>query len=1033
MLGPAGLIRSAALALVLLALGVAPPASARTDLVGPPCLYPAADPTSADLATAAAVGAPTLAVVSGAVSSADVSPTAIAPLSVSARALATPIGALCTPSSSWDASPTFSGTYYPDNATADRDERPFPPPPTTTLPTWWSNYDWDQGHGSAGWHSAGSATHGGTYGIQSALLGHYGLWLWPSGGTYGNGDYAEWTYTAPGTTRISTAQLWFLYRNKLLSHHCLEVGLRTASGAIVDQTVHCKPTWRPDFQRGGGAFLVDPANSPSATVLYFRIRLDCGKLTTCTKTIPARNPYWNGSFARLLEAHVKLVDDDQPVVTPSGGLWDLANHYSAGSSVVGLTVGAADAGSGIVRNWVERAGSDIGKPPPLPARTPCIPPAGPASLDGSSGGACPPGPVAPGLLAAANAPCDPTHHTAALDSRTCPPAFSFDASIDLKPFPEGPNLFTAGSLDPAGNVGTRSWTVFVDRTAPDSVDASGSLYDLAGQTSDGSDQEGLTVTAHDPGADVQKAAGIARVWLEEVGVGTVDSSDNPDCTQFVCPDTYSADFSVDLSGLSDGQHTFVVKATDLVGNVAEGPTWTITIAGAGDQVAPDESDTPPDSAATPDAPGGGADAYDPASDPDSACNAYVDVGVPDWCSGGSDSTGGTASAVAPAAAVSAAVVNPPTSYAGCGLKAVFWSVGYPKSLTEQLARYNVGDACGDYYIAEEPGQKKDDPLCLPGLRQAWPSNLHAAPVFQWSAWAQYVKDGHTWYQAGVEFRNRMDQSGCLAGDRWFVNELPSAWHSPNYSKQTNMAVRARIANALRGLFQGGSQTDIQGFTADVVIAHNKTDMGLEYKPGLKTAYAADDFWRAVGKYVQGFGKEVYNRCSQICVKAKTAAQIADGGVNNYSYHESFLAAAAPSTSVYGPVKTTLRAHHFPLLNALWNNSMPVYDSQLLVPQMARVIRQQIYSARRIAATQVGAAGRIGFAWTENDSTTAGAAAATQLAANLAIAVRNAYRTGGTAAAACVDNDGGDTVFYGCPPAGRPAAAFNPAWNIFKNW
>jgi hypothetical protein len=332
------------------------------------------------------------------------------------------------PSASWDVSPAYADGYYLDNATADRSEKPFPPPPATTLPTWRNDYDWDEGHGYAGWHSGSSATHGGTYGVQSAFLGHYGLWLWPAGGTYGNGDYAEWTYTAPGTTRISTAKLWFLYRNKLLSHHCVEVGLRTASGTIVDQNVHCKPTWRPDWQRGGGAFLVDPADNPTATTLYFRIRLNCGRAATCTKTIPARNPYWNGAFARLLEANIKLVDDDQPVVTPSGDLWDLANQYTNGRSAVGLTVDAADAGAGIVRNWVERAGT--------------------------------------GVLAVGNAPCDPKHHTDALDSRICPAAYSFSPSIDLNPFPEGTSQFTASSIDPAGNVGSETWPAYVDRTPP---------------------------------------------------------------------------------------------------------------------------------------------------------------------------------------------------------------------------------------------------------------------------------------------------------------------------------------------------------------------------------------------------------------------------------------------------------------------------------------------------------------------------------------------------------------------------------------
>lgn len=189
-------------------------------------------------------------------------------------------------------------------------------------------------------------------------------------------------------------------------------------------------------------------------------------------------------------------------------------------------------------------------------------------------------------------------------------------------------------------------------------------------------------------------------------------------------------------------------------------------------------------------------------------------------------------------------------------------------------------------------------------------------------------------------------------------------------------------------------------------------------------------------YVKGFAKEVYNRCPQICVKAKTAAQIADNGVNNFSYHESWLAAAAPAQPAYGPAKTTLRAHHMALLNAIWNNPADIFATQISIPQMARFIRQQIYSARRIAATQVGAAGRIGFAWRESGfgyGTDGDADRARTLAANLAIALKQAYQSGGSAKAACVNNGDVGIPLFVCPPVGQTQGAFNSTWNIFKTW
>lgn len=871
----------------------------------------------------------------------------------------------------------------------------------TSLPTWRNLYDWASGGGYAGWH--GDTSSAADYGIDTDHGGEYGLWLWPTGGrqAYVPGDWAEWTYTAPGTTRLESATLSLSYANKLLAHHCVEIGFRAADGSTTDGRSFCGPVKPPDSQGLTTVQLEDPAANPSSKVLYVRIRVDCGGAATCARTIPALDPLANGAFVRVTRVDMTLVDDDAPVVQPSGALWDVRDHFIDGTAAYGVTLSASDAGSGIATTTIAHASQY---------------------------------PPASDTVASEAAPCDPLHTTPALDARICPQSFGWDTTVPTSPYPEGPNTFTESATDVAGNVGSQAWTIYVDRTPPDSVTASGSLVDLAGQTTDGSDQEGVTVTAHDPGADVQKASGIAKVWLDEVGVGTIASSDNPGCTELACPDSYSADFSVDLSGYADGDHTFVVEAADLVGHVTAGPQWTITIASLGDQVAPVEQDVPPPDTGTAAAPGGGADSYDPSTDPDPACDAYADVGVADWCTAGTDALPATAAPVAPAAAAPA--VEATTGYAGCGLRAVFWTVqADPTNLWSALEQYNVGSSCGDYYFANEQGpSSKDRPECYAAERASWPANFHAAPVFEWSRWAQWVEDNHeTWYDAGVEFRRRMSADGCRPGDRWLVNELPRSWRSTDYSASTNAQVRARIASALHGLYDGGSLGNVQGFTADVVQGQGTADLSV-YKAGLKQAYGADVFWRAVGKYVSGFGDEVYNQCSEICVPGETASWIADRSVNPYSYGESFLAAAAPSTTLYGPAKSTLRVHYFPLLNAIWNSPTPVFDSHVSLKQMIRIVRQQIYSARRIAATSVGSAGTIGFAWKESGlGSDDDAAAANQLAGNLAVALRNAYRSGGTAGAACVDNDGTGTFFYGCPPAGKPGASPNAAWNTLKNW
>src|SRR5437764_15101032 len=124
----------------------------------------------------------------------------------------------------------------------------------------------------------------------------------------------------------------------------------------------------------------------------------------------------------------------------------------------------------------------------------------------------------------------------------------------------------------------------------------------------------------------------------------------------------------------------------------------------------------------------------------------------------------------------------------------------------------------------------------------------------------------------------------------------------------------------------------------------------------------------------------------------------------------------------------------PILNGIWHNSATVFDSEISLRQMVRVIREQVYAARRASSAAYGARGRIAFAWREAGfGTSDDASAGDQLAENLAIAIRNAYRSGGTAAAACTDNDGSGAFFYGCPPAAKSGAVFNLAWDTFKRW
>jgi hypothetical protein len=131
----------------------------------------------------------------------------------------------------------------------------------------------------------------------------------------------------------------------------------------------------------------------------------------------------------------------------------------------------------------------------------------------------------------------------------------------------------------------------------------------------------------------------------------------------------------------------------------------------------------------------------------------------------------------------------------------------------------------------------------------------------------------------------------------------------------------------------------------------------------------------------------------------------------------------------------------PLLNGIYNNPNPVFDSVIPLSQMAELIHEQVYAARREAGTKLGSHGYIGFAWRE-----AGLVPGTAsndlvnyiLGLSVAVALKDAYSPGGTADAACNDHDGPSNglagwLYFKCPPAPMLGAKFNDDWNSFGSW
>jgi hypothetical protein len=364
----------------------------------------------------------------------------------------------------------------------------------TTLPTWSSAYDWAGGNGYNGWHEAIIAPDLQAYGLGSALDGQPGVWAWLTGGREYRPAMAEWRFDAPGTTRIASARFSVAYAPKLLAHHCVVVGIGTAS-ALRDQRRDCSPADDPANVTFAAA---DPDDAPTSTRAVLRVEMPACRNASdpaCSKWIPSLDPLVNGPYARLKAIDLTLVDDDLPRASASGPLRDLADQYVDGRSRYDATVSASDAGAGIRRVELQRVGT--------------------------------------GAVASFDAPCDPAHNTAALDSAICPAQHAGTTTVDTTSLPEGRVSYRTTAEDLARNTGASdSWSFLVDHTAPPAPEGVG------GDLADDSSSATIWWSSNaDPDlADGSPGSGtIGEVYRYRVGDGAWSGGRPPTSRASRCP------------------------------------------------------------------------------------------------------------------------------------------------------------------------------------------------------------------------------------------------------------------------------------------------------------------------------------------------------------------------------------------------------------------------------------------------------------------------------------------------------------------
>ena len=295
--------------------------------------------------------------------------------------------------------------------------------------------------------------------------------------------------------------------------------------------------------------------------------------------------------------------------------------------------------------------------------------------------------------------------------------------------------------------------------------------------------------------------------------------------------------------------------------------------------------------------------------------------------------------------------------------------------------------------------------------------IRAMAEFHWTSWSGWVQaNGRSWYDAGVEFRRRMDEAGYdpTAGDTWVVDEFPSAVRS-NID-----GGRGKAMAAVRGLYEGATP-NMRGAVLVVGMSIQMTYF-TEYKSALEDWLCDAPFWVAMDKHVRFFAQEAYASPTRVCVAGKTVDE-RNTALDAYLEHLARMAGAGPTCAA--TARSYLGRSYLPLQSAAWQNSL-YGDMRISEDEMQRFLRLGVASQRAWAADHSVPDGRLGFAWAP--PTGQDPAALRRIADALAGAIARAYAPGGRMVDAC--SSSGSFAGCDCEIAG---ATLNPAWQSFPSW
>lgn len=343
--------------------------------------------------------------------------------------------------------------------------------------------------------------------------------------------------------------------------------------------------------------------------------------------------------------------------------------------------------------------------------------------------------------------------------------------------------------------------------------------------------------------------------------------------------------------------------------------------------------------------------------------------------------------------------------------------------------------CTHYYVGV-PLSANDKTNFHPGVKNELDaihergSNFHALAEFHWGSWRQWTIDNNkTWFDAGVEFRRRMDAAGFDLhygdSDTWAINELPT---SVLHSDDPNMPaseVRAHAIAAIRGLYQGPNQdVNKKGVVYRAGVGQNYTNLGAmnEAKQRAKAWLMDSAFWASMNEYVRFWAEETYADPYNECVPSTLAAARA-GHIDDYVFHLPNLAEKGPAIAA----RNFFRKTFTPLLNGSWGTvEMQGYGrNHIGEDAFKNHVSTEVYAVRAWQNQHPAYGNRLGFAWAPASSDRA---ATDRVGARIGNAVDDVFKPGHGASYAC--SPSGAFTLCQCKLEG---AQFIEAWRVWDSW